>query len=164
MTTRIGKVTGREIRPNKNGGHDVLMLQVQITDVDDVQSVELVTHAGDESSPPDGATVILVQLGPAWVVALAADDLIPPDIAVGERRVYSQANGDRKATVFWGADGQLELNGTGDFAVRFSALETAFNQLKSDFDGHTGHSTGGTPPPSTADISGARIDTIEVPS
>ena len=165
MTIRIGTVRGREKKPNRNGEGDVILLQVEISGPDDVQTVELMTHAGDEASPPDGALVILVQIGPAWVVALAADDLIPPDIDVGERRVYSQDGGARKATVYWRTNGQLELNGTGDFAVRFNELETAFNQLKSDFDSHGGHFSGEVAPaPSTADISGAKVDTIEVPS
>lgn len=165
MNIRVGTVRGREIRKNRNGGDDVLLLQVEISEADDVQTVELMTHAGDESSPEDGARVILVQIGPAWVAALAADDLIPPGIAPGERRVYSQDGGARKATVYWRTDGQLELNGTGDFAVRFNALETAFNRLKSDFDAHGGHFAGEVPPPaSTADISGAKVDTVELPS
>jgi len=165
MTIRIGTVRGREIKPNRNGEGDVILLQVEISGPDDVQTVELMTHAGDEASPPDDAQVLLVQIGPAWVVALAADDLIPPDINVGERRVYSQDGGARKATIYWRTDGQLELNGTGDFAVRFNALETAFNQLKSDFDSHAGHFSGEVvPTPSTADVSGAKVDTIEMPS
>ena len=165
MTIRIGTVRGREIKPNRNGAGDVILLQVEISGPDDVQTVELMTHAGDEASPVDGAQVILVQIGPAWVVALAADDLIPPGINVGERRVYSQDGGARKATIYWRADGQLELNGTGDHAVRFAALETAFNQLKSDFNSHAGHFPGEIiPTTSTADISGAKIDTIEVPT
>lgn len=165
MTIRIGTVRGREIKPNRNGAGDVILLQVEISGPDDVQTVELMTHAGDEASPPNGAQVVLVQIGPAWVVALAADDLIPPGIDVGERRVYSQDAGARKATIYWRINGQLELNGTGDHAVRFAALETAFNQLKSDFNSHGGHFSGEiSPVASTADISGAKIDTIEVPA
>lgn len=165
MNIRVGKVRGREIRKNRNGSGDVLLLQVEVSDADDIQTVELVTHAGDESSPEDGATVLLLQIGPAWVVAVGADDLIAPDIAPGERRVYSQDSGARKATIYWRTDGQLELNGTGDYAVRFNALETAFNQLKADFDNHGGHFVAeAIPAPSTADISGAKVDTVELPS
>lgn len=165
MSIQVGTVRGREIRKNRNGGADVLLLQVEVSDTDDVQTAELMTHAGDESSPVDGTTVLLVQLGPAWVVAVAADDLIPPDIAAGERRVYSQDDGTRKAAIYWRTDGQLELNGTGDYAVRFSALETAFNQLKTDFNAHAGHFSGEVvPTPSTADISSAKVDTVELPS
>ena len=161
----IGTVRGREIKPNRNGDHDVILLQVEISGPDDVQTVELMTHAGDESSPPDGAQVVLLGAGSAWLIAIAADDLITPGIAEGERRVYSQDAGARKATIYWRTDGQLELNGTGDHAVRFAALETAFNQLKADFNAHGGHFSGEIPPvASTADISGAKVNTIEVPS
>lgn len=66
-----------------------------------------------------------------------------------------------------------ELMGNADFAVRYSELETAFNQLKTDFDNHT-HSVPGVtsgsftatataPTNSSADISGAKIDEIKVP-
>ena len=162
---QVGTVRGREIKANRNGGDDVLLLQVEVSDADDMQTVELMTHAGDESSPEDGARVLLVQVGPAWVVAIAADDLIPPGIAAGERRVYSQEGGSRKASIYWCTDGQLELNGTGDYAVRFNALETAFNQLKAEFNAHAGHFAGDLQPtPSTADISGAKVDTVELPS
>lgn len=165
MDMRVGTVRGREIRANRNGGSDVLLLQVEVSEADDVQTVELMTHAGDESSPADGTRVMLVQIGPAWVVAVAADDLIPPGVGPGERRVYSQDGGARKATIYWRTDGQLELNGTGDHAVRFNALEIAFNQLKADFDAHGGHFSGeAVPAPSTADISGAKVGTVELPS
>ena len=165
MTIRAGTVRGREIRPNRNGGADVLLLQVEVSDADDIQTVELMTQAGDESSPPDGSRVILVQLGPAWVVAVAADDLIPPDIDAGERRVYSQDGGAREASIYWRTSGQLELNGTGDFAVRFTALETAFNELQAKFNAHTGHVVSSVVPlaPSVADISLAKVSTVELP-
>lgn len=166
MTIRIGTVRGREIRKNRNGEGDVLLLQVEVSDADDIQTVELMTQAGDEYSPIDGAKVLLVQLGPAWVVAVTGDDLMPPGITEGERRTYSQVGGTRKASIYWRTSGQLELNGTGDHAVRFAALETAFNQLKSDFDGHAGHFSPSNvaPPPSSADIAPAKVDTVELPA
>ena len=165
MTIRVGTVRGREIRENRNGGADVLLLQVEVSDADDIQTVELMTQAGDESSPVDGSRVLLVQLGPAWVVAVVADDLIPPGIAEGERRVYSQDSGTRKASIYWRTDGQLELNGTGDFAVRFTSLETAFNELQAAYNAHIGHAVTGLVPSvlSAADISLAKVDTVELP-
>lgn len=166
MAMQIGIVRGREIRKNRNGEGDVILLQVEISDADDIQTVELMTQAGDESSPVNGSFVLIMQLGPAWVVAVTANDLIPPEIAEGERRVYSQDGGSRKATIYWRTDGQLELNGTGDYAVRFNALETAFNELKAKFNTHTGHVVSAVVPtvPSVADISLAKVDTVELPS
>ncbi len=72
----------------------------------------------------------------------------------------------------------IEVGGNTDFMVRFSVMETAYNQLKSDFDDlvnaynshvHPGVTAGGastatTPTQgntSTGDISGAKIDEIK---
>lgn len=159
---RVGVVTGREIKPNKNGNSNVVLLQVVVSDDDDVQTVELI--GSDEFNPVDGTKVLLVDITPSWVVAVAADDLIPPEIDVGERRIYSSDGVGRKATILWKNNGQLELNGKGDFAVRFSKLEEGFNQLVADFNNHSGHSIGSTPTASTASIADAKIDSIEVPS
>ena len=73
------------------------------------------------------------------------------------------------------------MNGTGDFAVRFSDLKTGFDQLKSDFNNfitqkynlhtHPVIAVGSPTSPttligtsSTSSIDSAKIDTIEVPS
>lgn len=63
-----------------------------------------------------------------------------------------------------------------DFAVRYSKLESAFNQLKSDFNTfkanhkHTGVTTGNgssgvsdMPNPSSADISQAKVEKVKIP-
>ena len=76
-------------------------------------------------------------------------------------------------------DSFIEMDGNADFMVRFSELETGFNQLKSDFNSfvntiynvhvHPGVTAGAastapspsTGSPSSADISGAKIDEIK---
>lgn len=75
-----------------------------------------------------------------------------------------------------------EINGNADNAVRYSALETAFNQLKQDYDNLVSgfnahvHATAAVGPPvpptpvppfipassSTADITGSKIDEVKV--
>jgi len=82
-------------------------------------------------------------------------------------------------------DGQITFNEGSDYAVRYSELETAYNQLKSDFDtfvstynSHihiTTATIGATPTPgvlsptvstgspSTGDITGAKISEIKMP-
>ena len=65
-------------------------------------------------------------------------------------------------------DGIIEINGNSDFAVRFNALQTAFDQLKSDFNTHTHVSVTslGTPsvpvPQSTADITPAKVNEVKL--
>lgn len=103
----------------------------------------------------------------------------------GENYVYSTNDAGDKVEAFikFLNDGRLQLLGSGDFLVRFNALETGFNQLRSDFNSHltnyNGHihlttatvgatatpglisATTSTSTPSTADISGSKIDDIE---
>jgi hypothetical protein len=88
----------------------------------------------------------------------------------GENRIYSRdLNGNRKANVYCKRDGTLQFNEGQDFAVRFSALATAFNQLKQDHDSHvhggvtSGPASTSTTIPSTADISPAKVENVKVP-
>lgn len=95
----------------------------------------------------------------------------------GEFRTFcTDVNGAEKFYTWLKADGTLEIGGNTDNMVRFSKLELAFNQLKSDFNNHiTAYNlhvhTGGTISGSTgittpgavsaADISLAKIDEIK---
>lgn len=78
---------------------------------------------------------------------------------VGEKRLYStDVNGTPQFYIWMHADGTCEFGGKNNHLTQFEALQTAFNQLKSDFNAHV-HSSNGTPPtvPSTADVSGAKL-------
>lgn len=88
---------------------------------------------------------------------------------VGGMRIFSTNDqGEEQFYVYLRASNNLELGGTNRHLARFEELESAFNQLKTDFDSHFHTSsppgTPTTPPanPSTADISGAKIDNITV--
>jgi len=76
--------------------------------------------------------------------------------------------------------GIIELNGNADFVTAYTDLKIAFDQLKTDLNNfitifnahiHSGVTTGpgssGSSPtpgtPSTADMSGAKVDTVKVP-
>jgi len=53
----------------------------------------------------------------------------------GEARIYAtDQNGVLKFDIRLKNDGTAEIGGDSDFMVRFSVLETAYNQLKSDHD------------------------------
>lgn len=88
---RTGRVTGRQTEKNKDGVDTVRLLQVVVTDRDDVQTVQLVSQTGEESNPPDGSAVVLVPAGPALKLAVATFDRVAPDLAVGGKRIYSTA-------------------------------------------------------------------------
>lgn len=170
----IGRVVNSSLGPNKDGVRTVVLLEVELTDPDDIQTVELLTEMGLDYRPTDDSAVVVLSLGPAWKVAIACDDRVTKTMDKGEKEIYSLVGTTKKASIKWLADGVLELNGNEDFAVRFNELKTAFDQLKSDFDDHT-HVTTATistgpagaispPSPSTADIDPAKIEEIKVPS
>jgi hypothetical protein len=171
MQLYIGTVTGREIKQNRDGDHPVRLLQVEFA-TDDVQTVEQMSNEpGDDSSPPDGARVLVLQVSKAFKVVIAVDDEIDPEVEPGERKIYSSENGAIKAFAYFKKDGVIELNGANDFAARFNELKNGFDALVDDFNAHThdylpgpGSATPTDPPTSsTASIDAAKIDEIKVP-
>ncbi len=179
---RTGKVTGREVSTNRDGQKTVLNLQVEITSPEDIQTVELMQPAGEDTNPPDGSKVIILSAGSAWKIAVAVDDGIEPEMQPGEKKVYSVSEGAIQAFINFLVSGNIEINGNADFAVRYTKLETAFNTLKSEFDTlvqtfntHThvynpGPGSGAPTAvpaalgqPSQADISPAKVDTVKLP-
>jgi hypothetical protein len=101
---------------------------------------------------------------------------VTPPANEGACKLYStDIDGVEQSSILLDNDGMVTINEGTDFAVRYSALETAFNQLKSDFDTfasthtHTGVSSGTSSSgtaiaiPSTADISGAKVEEIKLP-
>ena len=171
MAMRLGIVTGQEIAKNRDGAGDRLLLQVTMSNSDDVQTVEMVGAPGEDSNPPDGSLVLITDMGAAFKAAIAANDGIAASMGEGEKKLYSIDAGAIAAYVSWLSTGVLELNGNADFAVRYNALETAFNQLQADFDAHThlyapGPGTPtqtGAPPASSADITPAKVNMVTLP-
>lgn len=175
-----GEVTGSEVKTNRDGIFEKILLQVRISDIDDIQTVQLMTQTGNETRPPNGSTVLIVAVGDAWKIAIASDDDIVPSMAVGEKKLYSLSAGSISAFINLLSTGIIELNGNADFAVRYTALETAFNQLLSDFNAlvtaynlhvHPGVTVGAgstlvttsTGSSSSADITPAKVDEVTLP-
>ena len=164
-----GIVTGREVQKNIDGTVEKLLLQVQITDPDDIQTVEQMTQSGEDTNPANGAKVVIVQNGVSYKMAIAVDDGIVPTMNPGEKKLYSISSGAIQAFINLLANGDIELNGNAKSAVSFAELKTAFDQLKSDFDTHihsgvtTGAGVSGVPTASTtADIDPAEVDTVRL--
>ncbi len=166
----IGKVTGSEAKTNRDGKTNKLMLQVEITDPDDIQTVELMTQAGEDTNPPNDSKVLILSVGDAYKIGVAVDDGIVPSMEQCEKKLYISDVGTIKAFINLLSDGNIELNGNGESAVRFAALEFAFNNLLSDFNNHVhpGVTAGGTSTlitatPSFADISPAEVTKVRLP-
>lgn len=98
----------------------------------------------------------------------------------GEVRLFStDADGVEQTYIYLTNGAKIELGGNADNAVRYSKLEDAFNELKTDFNNHitaynthvhagvtTGVGSSGTTTPgtqSTADISPAKVEEILTP-
>lgn len=167
---QVGKVKGSEITTNKDGTFNVRLLQVEITDPDDVQTIEQAIQVNDDTNPPLNSEVLVLSVSPAFKLAIVLNDGIEPTMEPGERKIYSTENGAIKAFVNLLKTGIIEINGDADFAVRYNALQTAFDELKSAFNSHThpgvesgGSSTGAATPQSSADITASKVDEIKVP-
>lgn len=84
-----GKIINREVKKNRDGTKNVLLLQVEITDPEDIQTVELMSQTGEENNPPSNSKATMVQVGDAWKIAVSTDDQIEPITDPGEKRLYS---------------------------------------------------------------------------
>lgn len=124
---------------------------------------------GEDSLPPEGTRTIVIdteEKGRMMVIGYINENQLD-DLTNGEKRIYSlKQNGDISQFIYLKSDGTMEIGGNSDFMVRYTALETAFNQLKSDYNSHM-HPTAATGSPSpptvvnTSDITLAKIDEIK---
>jgi hypothetical protein len=176
----IGTVRGAEITRYRDGEDNVRVLRVELTSPDDLQSVAQITRAGVDSSPHDETRVVVIDIEPSYRVAVSEEDLSTPSVDRGEQELYSYSSaGARLATIKLDSASAVIINGGGDYAIAYSRLKTAFDQLKSDFNNlvtqynshtHVAPAGGGAtaPPvplgaPSAADMSSSKVDKIEVP-
>ena len=74
-----GIVKGFEVTTNRNSDQKVLMLQVEISGPDDIQSVQWMPGEGVQSIPLKESIVQILQNGKGWKVAVSANDGIDFD-------------------------------------------------------------------------------------
>jgi hypothetical protein len=168
---QIGTITGQEIKTNRDGSIAARLLQVQISNESDIQTVQYMGAAGEDSAPINGDLVQIFSIGPAFKFAVAVEDQDnAASMGAGEKKLYSRDSaGAIAAFINFLAGGNLELNGNADFAVRFTNLESMVTSLNSKYDAHTHPDpvSGSTGTPSNAplglDISGAKVDTVLLP-
>ena len=155
---------------------EIQLVKVSTVEGDTQDGIERLQPFGLSSNPPVGSEAVIMYFGgnreDGIVLMVDSGANRPTGLEAGEAQFYSEFAGYVKSN----KDGKLELSGTAGTAVRFSSLETAFNQLKSDFDTfasshtHTGVTTGpgasGTVAvyvPSTADIAPAEVTEVTLP-
>lgn len=145
---------------------------------DDVQTSKQVTPYGFECNPVRDSIGLYTSTATrnrTYVMGYISES---NETAPGECRVFStDADGGVQIAFHYKADGTVEMGGDADNAVRYSKLESAFNELKSDvndlvikYNAHThgvislGAPTGPAAPlgsPSAADITAAKIDELK---
>ncbi len=162
MSVRTGKITGRTITPNRDGTNPRVMLQVQMSNPDDIQTVEYVSLPGQDENPINGTRVFILEVGDSYKIAIAADDGVAPWGETGEKRLRSiDDDGAIQAFIKLLKTGIIEINGDADFAVRFNALDTALQSMLTALNADIA-SAGGTGN-TTLDISAAKVDEVKLP-
>jgi hypothetical protein len=132
----MGKIVGTEVGINTEGEDNVRLITVEITDPDDLQTVENFFHGGIDYNPSNDVVALVDETGGSYKTVTGFDDGIEPVVDRGEIEIYStEADGSAKsARVKCVNDGIVELNGDADFLVRYTKLQEAFDQLQSDHD------------------------------
>ena len=135
----------------------------------DIQTPYQAAPFGIDSHPIKDLIAVQANTGEMGKTAIIGYINVEQLAELGELRLYSTDDaGVEKAYIWLKNDENIEIGGDTDFMVRYSALETAFNTLKQEFDAHVhpGVTAGAgvTSPiavPSIADISGAKINDIK---
>lgn len=173
LSTRVVEARGRLVKYLRYGKSDVQ------------ESREASSFGIDSNSPKDTIAVYAPtsEKGKAVIVGYLNKNQLAE---YGETRLFSvDVNGDLSAFVWLKNNGDLQLMGDSDFAIRYSEMETAFNELRdkvndliSKYNSHTHITTatvGGSPTPgiispttstevpTTVDMTAAKIDEIKVP-
>jgi len=126
---------------------------------------------GFDSNPTEGMVALQANTGELGKTAIIGYINVNQLAEVGELRLYStDENGVEKAYIWLKNDENIEIGGNTDFMVRYSALETAFNELQQKYNTFAaayvpgGPTSVGLPPTaqtSTGNISAAKIDNIK---
>jgi len=134
----IATILSTTIDESKSGDGKVVSCECEMSEKEDIKTVEVVAGHGRMVFPKAGAKLIGIRLQSGYIVAVGCDDGIEPDIEEGEHKIYSIGpDGTVAASVLMKADGSIVLNDGTDYAILYSEMKKAFDQLKSDFDAHT---------------------------
>lgn len=108
----IGIVIGHSTEYNRDRLTMTLMLKCRMSSDQDVQSVEYYGGFGDDSIPPIGSEVLVLQIGAAWKIAVTSrTDIVPVTGDPGDRVVRStNADGSQeRAKIVLKANGDIEI-------------------------------------------------------
>jgi uncharacterized protein YheU (UPF0270 family) len=141
------------------------------------KTAKVFSDFGDDSQPLKDMIAVYAdttEVGESVIIGYLNKNQIS---AAGEKRIFSlKVDGSLSTDIHLKNDETIVIASGTDYAVRYSSLETSFNQLKSDFNSlvvaYNSHQhtlpNGASPPTlpgttSAASISGAKIDEIRLP-
>ena len=169
----IGTIKSVTVAKNGDGEKNVRLAEVEMTSEQDVQTVQIMSSL--DCSPLPGTKILILNASDAWPIGLILEDGQTPIASDGERFLYAQsALGTIASSVKCKKTGEVVINDGEDYAVAFSKMKEAFDQLRSDlndlvlkFNTHPGHLPGRPVPavpaiPSLADMTGSKCSTVKV--
>lgn len=174
---KIFLMIGRGIISTWNNSGGTALVQIKGLNGETITGIEFLSAYGFEARPSAGQVAVIYINGnrDQGIVVAAHDRDSRPKIEDDESQMYSKFGGYVKCN----KDGNVEIQGAADFAVAYTDLKAAFDQLKSDFNTfvttkynlHT-HPTAPVGPvsvtvltgtASTADMSGAKVAEVLLP-
>lgn len=152
----IATVISTTIDDSKSGDGKVVSCECEMSEKEDIKTVEVVAGHGRMVFPKAGSKLIGMRLQSGYIVAVACDDGIEPDIEEGEHKIYSIGpDGAVAASVLMKADGSIVLNDGTDYAILYSEMKKAFDDLANFVKNHI-HTT-------TATVGIGSVGTISKP-
>jgi len=85
----IGIVKETTISTNRSGGVPVRLATVELTDPQDLQTIQIYTKNGEDYNPAPGSKIAVLYAGRAWGIGIAIDDEILPEAEPGEKYIYA---------------------------------------------------------------------------
>ncbi|MGD9157305.1 MAG: hypothetical protein PVG39_02770 [Desulfobacteraceae bacterium] len=160
----LGIIRGYEIRTNKDGPQNKLLLQVEMIP-GDVRTVEFMPQAGEDTNPAIGSRVYVISAAAGYQIAISSTDDLTPEVDSGEKELYSTNGSSKLARLKLNLDSEIELNGNADYAVSWTDLESILQQLVTDINtifvtAADGAVYGGG---LTIDLSAAKVDKVRLP-
>ena len=129
----MGIVRAVSIGEGYRSGKQVVLIDVEIDDPRDVQSLEYLFPSGECSLPNEGDTVLIHEVSHEYKVATASNTgVLESSLSNGEKSLFAVKDGDIKAKLTFLNSGELVLNDGDDYAVQFTALKTGFDMLKTE--------------------------------
>ena len=123
--TTLGRVLDREIKVNKDSKKSVIVAKTEMTAGEDVQSIEIMNHTGEDNNPPNDSRLITTQIDEAYKICVASDDNITPITEPGEKRIYATDEGNTRVQVsaHFKNDGELYINNDNCRIIMFPSGE-----------------------------------------